>query len=131
MTLALDPKFALAYTGLASAYVERVKRFHGEESWIDSAINLARQAIALDPKEVRGYPELAHALAYKKRTTDDPPKLFPTYWEVTDRERHELIRKALELDPNDWRANLFASEDLTGTRLYDQGLETFCFRIVA
>src|SRR5258708_2819559 len=33
---------------------------------------------------------------------------------------HEAIRKALELDPNDWRANLFASDDLAGTRLYDQ-----------
>jgi tetratricopeptide (TPR) repeat protein len=107
--MGLDPKFALAYTGLASAYVERVARFHGEASWIDSAINLSRQAIALDPKEVRGYTELANAIAYK--ATDR---------EATDRERHELIRKALELDPNDWRANLFASDDLAGTRLYDQ-----------
>jgi eukaryotic-like serine/threonine-protein kinase len=107
--MGLDPKFALAYAGLASAYVERVARFHGEESWIDSAINLCRQAIALDPKEVRGYTELANALSYKD-----------TDREGTDRERHELIRKALELDPNDWRANLFASDDLAGTRLYDQ-----------
>jgi serine/threonine protein kinase len=102
--MGLDPKFALAYTGLASAYVERVFRFHGEESWIDSAINLSRQAIALDPKEVRGYTELANALSFKD----------------ANQEAHEAIRKALELDPNDWRANLFASDDLAGTRLYDQ-----------
>jgi Tfp pilus assembly protein PilF len=102
--MVLDPKFALAYTGLASAYVERVFRFHGEESWIDSAINLSRQAIALDPKEVRGYTELANALQSKGQ----------------DQEAHEPIRKALELDPNDWRANLFASYELMGTRLYDE-----------
>ena len=102
--MGLDPKFALAYTGLASAYVERVVRFNGEQSWIDSAINLSRQAIALDPKEVRGYTELANALSYKGE----------------NKEVHEAIRKALELDPNDWRANLFASDELAGTRLYDQ-----------
>jgi TolB-like protein/Tfp pilus assembly protein PilF len=102
--LGLDPKFALAYTGLASAYVERVARFHGEESWIDSAINLSRQAIVLDPKEVRGYTELANALQYKG----------------SNEEAREPIRKALELDPNDWRANRFAADELAGTRLYDE-----------
>jgi eukaryotic-like serine/threonine-protein kinase len=102
--LASDPKFALAYTGLASAYVERVARFHSEESWIDSAINLCRQAIMLDPKEVRGYTELAHALQYKRLA----------------KEAFEPIRKALELDPNDWRANLFAAEELAGTRRYEE-----------
>jgi TolB-like protein/Flp pilus assembly protein TadD len=102
--LALDPKFALAYTGLASAYVERVHRFHGEDSWMDSAINLCRQAIVLDPKEVRGYTELAKALQSKG----------------SHEQAREPIRKALELDPNDWRANLFAAQDLFGTRRYDE-----------
>ena len=90
--LALDPKFALSYSGLASAYVERVARFHGEKSWIDSAIHLCRQAIALDPKEVRGYTELAKALLFKD----------------LGEEAREPIRKALELDPNDWRARTFS-----------------------
>jgi serine/threonine protein kinase/Flp pilus assembly protein TadD len=112
--MGLDPKFALAYTGLASAYVERVRRFHGEESWIDSAINLCRQAIALDPKEVRGYTELANALQTKGRDARDPIR------KALGLDAHDPIRKALELDPNDWRANLFASYELVGTRLYDQ-----------
>jgi eukaryotic-like serine/threonine-protein kinase len=102
--LRLDPKFALAYAGLASAYIERVGRFDGAQSWIDSAINLSRQAIVLDPKEVRGYTELANALQYKG----------------SNEEAREPIRKALELDPNDWRANRFAADELAGTRLYDQ-----------
>ena len=102
--LVSDPKFALAYTGLASGYVERVTRFNSEESWLDSAINLCRQAIRLDPNEVRGYTELAYALQ----------------WKGLAKEGHEPIRKALELDPNDWRANLFAANELLGTRRYDE-----------
>ncbi len=102
--LALDPKFALSYSGLASAYVERVARFHSEKSWIDSAIHLCRQAIALDPKEIRGYTELVKALLFKD----------------LGEEAREPIRKALELDPNDWRANLFAADQLAGTRRYDE-----------
>src|SRR5262249_10330738 len=35
-----DPKFVLGYVGLADAYIERVKRFHGEDFWLDSAIDL-------------------------------------------------------------------------------------------
>ena len=59
--LEADPKFALAYTGLADAYIERVQRFHGEDFWSDSAIDLCQRAVALDPKEVRSYTELARA----------------------------------------------------------------------
>ena len=43
-----DPKFVLAYIGLADCYIDRVRRFHQEETWLDSAINLCKQAIALD-----------------------------------------------------------------------------------
>ena len=63
--LEADPKFALAYTGLADAYIERVQRFHGEDFWSDSAIDLCEQAVALDPKEVRSYTELARAFLNK------------------------------------------------------------------
>jgi TolB-like protein len=99
-----DPKFALAYTGLADAYIERVQRFHGEDFWSDSAIDLCQRAVALDPKEVRSYTELARALLNKG-------------WHER---AHEPIRKALELNPNDWRANRFAAEELYGTGRYDE-----------
>jgi tetratricopeptide (TPR) repeat protein len=99
-----DPKFALAYAGLADAYIERVQRFHGEDFWSDSAVDLCQQAVALDPKEVRGYTELARALLNKG-------------WNA---KAHEPIRKALELNPNDWRANRFAADELFGTARYDE-----------
>jgi serine/threonine protein kinase/Tfp pilus assembly protein PilF len=99
-----DPKFALAYTGLADAYIERVQRFHGEDFWSDSAVDLCQRAVALDPKEVRSYTELARAFLNKG-------------WHER---AHEPIRKALELNSNDWRANRFAAEELYGTGRYDE-----------
>jgi Tfp pilus assembly protein PilF len=99
-----DPKFALAYTGLADAYIERVQRFQGEDFWSDSAIDLCQQAVALDPKEVRSYTELARAFLNKG-------------WHER---AQEPIRKALELNPNDWRANRFAADELFGTGRYDE-----------
>ena len=60
-SLEQDPKFVLAYIGLADAYIERVKRFHGADSWLDSAIDLCQQAIALDPEQLRAYTGLAAA----------------------------------------------------------------------
>jgi serine/threonine protein kinase/Tfp pilus assembly protein PilF len=102
--LETDPNFALAYTGLADAYIESVQRFHGEDFWSDSAIDLCQQAVALDPKEVRAYTELARAFLNKG-------------W----LERaHEPIRTALKLNPNDWRANRFAADELSSTGDYDQ-----------
>jgi eukaryotic-like serine/threonine-protein kinase len=98
-----DPKFALAYTGLADAYIERVQRFHGQDFWLDSAVDLCQQAVALDPKEVRSYTELARAFINKG-------------WHER---ANEPIGKALELNPNDWRANRFAAEELYGTGQYD------------
>ena len=99
-----DPKFALAYTGLADAYIERVQRFQGEDFWSDSAIDLCQRAVVLDPKEVRSYTELARAFLNKG-------------WHER---AQEPIRKALELSPNDWRANRFAADELFGTARYDE-----------
>ncbi|MGA7125885.1 MAG: protein kinase [Chthoniobacterales bacterium] len=95
-----DPKFVLAYIGLADCYIDRVKRFHQDESWLDSAINLCQQAIALDPSQLRAYTELANAYNLKG-------------W--FDR-MAEPVRKALELAPNDWDANRMAAAESTELR---------------
>jgi eukaryotic-like serine/threonine-protein kinase len=98
--LAQDPKFALAYIGLANCYIDQVRRFHQEESWLDSAIDLCQQAIALDPNQVGAYTELANAFNLKGSF---------------DRMR-EPVRKALELAPNDWDANRVAAAEATELR---------------
>ena len=99
-SLQQDPKFVLAYIGLAEAYVDRVKRFHGADSWLDAAIDLYQQAIALDPKQLRAYTGLAAAFDLKG-------------W--FDR-MGEPVRNALELSPNDWDANRMAAAESTEFR---------------
>ena len=90
-----DPKFVLAYVGLADCYIDRVKRFHEQETWLDSAINLCQQAIALDSTQLRAYTELANAYSLKG------------WFDRMD----QPVRKALELAPNDWDANRVAAAE--------------------
>jgi serine/threonine protein kinase/Tfp pilus assembly protein PilF len=100
----IDPKFAAARIGLAEAYVERVKRFHGEDRLLDGAIDLCEQAIAADPARLRGYTELARALSAKGALS-----------------RMEApVKKALEIAPNDWDANRMAAAWLTDSALDDR-----------
>jgi serine/threonine protein kinase/tetratricopeptide (TPR) repeat protein len=95
-----DPNFVLAYIGLADCYIDRVKRFHQEDTWLDSAINLCQQAIALDPSQLRAYTQLADAYSLKG------------WFDRMD----EPVRKALELAPNDWGANRMAAAESTELR---------------
>jgi TolB-like protein len=91
-----DPTFAPARIGLAGAYVERVKRFHGEDHLLDAAIDLCQQAIAIDPAQLRGYTELARVFNAKGSV-----------------ERMAApVKKALEIAPNDWDANRMAAARL-------------------
>ncbi len=99
-SLEKDPKFGLAYVGLADAYIDRVKRFQGTEFWLDAAIDLCQQAIAIDPRQLRAYTELADAFNLKG-------------W--FDR-MGTPVRKALELAPNDWIANRMAAAESTQLR---------------
>jgi eukaryotic-like serine/threonine-protein kinase len=99
-SLEQDPKFVFAYIGLADAYMDRTKRFHGPDSWLNSAIDLCQQAIALDPKELRSYTTLAAAFNLKG-------------W--FDR-MGEPVQKALQLAPNDWDANRMAAAEFTEFR---------------
>lgn len=99
-----DPKFALACTGLANAYIERVDEFEGEAFWLDSAIDLSQQAIALDPKQVRGYTALARAFS----------------WKGFNDQANQCVRKALELAPNDVEALKRAAHQLTDADQIDK-----------
>jgi tetratricopeptide (TPR) repeat protein len=86
-----QPNFALGYTGLAYLFLEQ-EGFRGEKRLLDSAVESARRAIALDPGEVRSYTTLARAY-YRKG-----------WYSQCD----EALRKALELGPNDDTANALA-----------------------
>ena len=102
-----DPKFAAARIGLAEAYVERVKRFHGETNLLDAAVGLCEQAIAIDPAQLRGYTGLARALnAIGAVDRMDVP-----------------VKKALAIAPNDWDANRMAAARLADSALDDRMYE--------
>jgi TolB-like protein len=85
----IDPKFALGHVGLAQAYLQRVDRFGGDAFLVDSAIDLCREAIELDPDQVRAYTTLGLAFDYKGM----------------DEEARKQIAHALTLAPNDAMAN--------------------------
>jgi tetratricopeptide (TPR) repeat protein len=55
----LEPNFALGYTGLACFLLEE-EGFRGEKPLLDSAVEAARRAIALDPR-CRSFTALARA----------------------------------------------------------------------
>jgi serine/threonine protein kinase/tetratricopeptide (TPR) repeat protein len=95
-----DPKFGLAHVGLADAYIDKVKRFRGQDFLLDSAIDLCQQAIALDAKQLRAYTSLANAFSIKG-------------W--FDR-MGAPVGTALELAPNDWDANRMAAAEFTELR---------------
>ncbi|MBV9488513.1 MAG: protein kinase [Verrucomicrobia bacterium] len=86
-----EPNFALGYTGLACFFLEQ-EGFHGEKRLLDSAVESARRAIALDPADVRNYTTLARAYSRKG------------WYSQCD----EALKQALELGPNDDSANALA-----------------------
>jgi Tfp pilus assembly protein PilF len=86
-----EPNFALGYTGLACFFLEE-EGFCGEKPLLDSAVEAARRAIALDPSDVRSYTVLARA--YNRKG-----------WHF---QCDEALQKALELGPKDDTANALA-----------------------
>jgi TolB-like protein len=63
--IGLDPKFALAYAGLADAYAQRTHQFGFEDFWIDSSITLSNKAISLDDNIAEPYKALGLGYASK------------------------------------------------------------------
>jgi TolB-like protein len=105
-----DPKFALAYVGLANCYIERNVRFEGETFWVDSAIDLCRKAIAVDGKQARAYTVLSRAMMAKRRLV----------------EAREAVDKALEFAPNDKETNYRAANQLPSSSLDKYALFLKC-----
>jgi serine/threonine protein kinase len=103
-----DPNFALAYIGLARAYVEE-QGFGGKKSLLDSAVKLCRLAIALDPGEVRGYDQLARAY-YSKG-----------WYPQCD----EALQKALELGSDDGRSNALAARRALAKQQFGESYKYF------
>ncbi len=57
-----DPEYALAYAGLADAYVQRNQSFGQSGEWLEEALRMARKALALDPGLAEGHKALGLVL---------------------------------------------------------------------
>lgn len=60
-----DSGYAAAYAGLADAYSQRVAKFGFPPFWVDSAIELSKNAIALDPSLAEAHKALGLAYSGK------------------------------------------------------------------
>jgi TolB-like protein/Flp pilus assembly protein TadD/tRNA A-37 threonylcarbamoyl transferase component Bud32 len=82
----IDPDYALAHTGLADAYSQRIIRFgFPEAEWFDAAVEEAQKAISLDPDLAEGYKALGGPYGFVKG-----------WW----RKALEAFQKAVEANPN-------------------------------
>jgi tetratricopeptide (TPR) repeat protein len=104
-----EPDFALGYMGLACFFLEQ-EGFCGEKRLLDSAVQSARRAIALDPSEVRSYTTLARAY-YRKG-----------WYSQCD----EALQKALEFEPNDDTTNALAGIIALSKHQFAEGYNLFC-----
>jgi len=81
-----DPDFALAYAGLADAYVQKTLRFGADSYWLDSAIVHCDHALLIDPNLAEAHKALG--LIYYTRSWFDKSlganltaiELYPNYF---------------------------------------------------
>ena len=103
--IALDPNYALAYSGIADCYAVDTSPVHGQEA-IDKLRAAARRAMELDP--TLGAPHAAYATTYG-----------PSYdWPASEKE----YTRAIELDPNYPTAHQWYAEMLSRLGRHDQAI---------
>ncbi|MFI5253736.1 MAG: tetratricopeptide repeat protein [Bacteroidota bacterium] len=135
--IALDPNFALAYTGLADAYAMKALQFGYPQVWLDTAISISNVALSIDSTIAEGYKSLglayytkgwfSKALEYNAKAIE----LNPNYSEAISnfgvvlsmkgelREGLRWIKKSILLDPT-----LSRNFDLRGSIYSDLTLDS-------
>jgi adenylate cyclase len=83
-----DPEFSLARAWLGRAYVSYAYNYGAGEAWADSAVAMARQAVAEQPDLPDAHTALGTALITHGRFS----------------EGEAALERAIELNPNDWAA---------------------------
>lgn len=120
--IALDPRYAEAYAGLAEAYAIKYAYFDRKDEWLEKALELSLKAIMYDSTLSEAYAALALAYFYKSsidealtavnKSLELDPNNFFGYWILgriyftTDRisEAVQPFKKVLELNPDFYTA---------------------------
>ena len=137
-----DPKFALAYTGLADASL-RMYEEDRDSFWTDKALNAAKQAQTLDDKlpevhfalgsvyaetgqTVQAIAELKRAQELAPNSHDAYRRLGRAYLEAGQNERAiQALEKAVELNPYYWVNQNALGNAYLQTGKYDEALKSF------
>lgn len=106
--LELDPKYSLAWAGLADTFTQRASHYGDTEQWSASAVESARRAIALDPQLAEGHTALGNAYDIQGRRQD----------------AHDAYRRALEINPDHWPALAGAGVTYYGMGRIDDSIHT-------
>lgn len=104
--IALDPSYALAYSGLADTYTTASEWVLSPHEALGKAETAARKALAADDSLAEAHASLGHALMHQ--------------WKLADAEKE--FHRALELGPNQTFSNFFYAEYLCARRRYDDSV---------
>ena len=137
-----DPKFALAYTGLADASLWMYQQ-QKDSFWTEKALNAAKQAQALNDKlpevhfalgsiysatgqRVQAIAELKRALELAPNSDEGYRRLGNAYLNVGQKELAiRALKKAVELNPYYWVNLNSLGEGYRETGNYDEALKYF------
>ena len=142
--LELDPDYALAYAGLADAYVFKYQAyFERTISVLDEAEKWSLKALKIDPELPEAHRSLGRVFWFKRKMEDAISEfekainLRPNFYDATRalgwihedmKNFDEAVRwanKTLEIRPKDKEALLLLGITYYDQRLYDQALEVF------
>jgi len=133
----LDPKFALAYAGLAEAYWRRTRQ-NGDHAMADKALSNARRAVELDGRlaparailgqvygtvgmEHEAVVELQQAMQLAPGDAQAPRELARVYANLGRfGEAEDLYRKATQSRPSDWYGHLLLGGFLLQQERYSE-----------
>jgi non-specific serine/threonine protein kinase len=142
--LEIDPDYALAYAGLADAFVYKYEAYYDRSLLIlDEAERTSQKALSLDPALPEAHRSLGRVYMFKKMTEDAieefkkaielRPNCYEAYralgWLFEEaRNYDEAIKwaqKVLEIRPTDKEAFLLLGIAYHDQQLYDSALEAF------
>jgi protein kinase/serine/threonine-protein kinase len=122
--LALDPRYAAAYAGLADAYVQKSLRYGQSPCWLDTAMQQSERALQLDKNSAEAYKALGlvyyshswfqQALAANRTAVELNPNYDPAlgnlgwiYYQLGEFDQaYYWLQQAVHLNPTNPNLNL-------------------------